>query len=143
MLNQLTVRQAIHTGGMVIENRNTVEEVRDWLESAGKTDNYYIVVDSDQQYVGIVSTSSLFAHHQDNLQQIGALIKRKPVLLREHETLKEAVAKMVEENVDVLPVLSSTGHTVIGLLPYKNILSTYYRANMQNDFPAKNISVKR
>jgi len=143
VLNQLTVRQAVHTGGLVIEDRNTVEEVRLWLETDGKADNYYIVVDENQQYTGIISASSLFGRHQDGQKQVGALIKRKPVFLREHNTLKEAVARMVEENVDVLPVLSSSDDTVIGLLPYQNILSTYYRAERQQDFPFTNISVKR
>ena len=50
---------------------------------------------------------------------------------------------MTRENVDVLPVLSATGNTVIGLLHYKNILAAYQAADAHSEQRETNISIKR
>lgn len=143
VLNQLTVAQAVQTDGLVIEDRNTIQEIRQWVETEENTDNYYIVVDENQRYAGIVSASSLFGHHHDDQKRVGALLRRKPAFVQERNTLKEALAKMVEENVDVLPVVSSSDDTVIGLLPCQRIFALYYQTEQQQDFPTTNISVRR
>src|SRR3546814_15209697 len=57
-LNQLTVGQAIEQTSTVIEGDNTIDELRTWSTAEGLTENYYIVVDPDYQYIGIVSSSS-------------------------------------------------------------------------------------
>lgn len=142
-LNQLTVGQAIEQTSTVIEGDNTIEELRNWSTDEGITENYYIVVDSDYQYIGIVSSSSIFAHHQDREKTIKSLIKRQPAYLRATNSLREAIRKMTQENVDVLPVLDARGSTVIGLLHYKNILSAYDAADTLNDQRETNISIKR
>ncbi|GGG85113.1 chloride channel protein [Parapedobacter pyrenivorans] len=142
-LHQLNVGQAIEQTSTVIEGHNTVEELRNWSKAEGLTDNYYIVVDSDYQYIGIVSASSLFAHHQDPGKVVKSLIKRQPAYLKATNSLKEAISKMASENVDVLPVLSATGNTVVGLLHYKNILAAYHAADIQNEQRGTNISIKR
>lgn len=142
-LNQLTVGQAIDTRSTVIEGDNTIEELRNWSKAEGITNNYYIVVDADYQYIGIVSSSSLFAHHQDDTKTVKSLIKRQPAYLKATNSLKEAISRMTGENVDVLPVLSATGNTVIGLLHYKNILAAYHAADAQNEHAETNISIKR
>src|SRR5690606_39888327 len=97
----------------VIEGDNTIDELRNWSTAEGLTENYYIVVDSDYQYIGIVSSSSIFSHHQDKGQPIKSLIKRQPAYLRATNSLKEAIHKITQENVDVLPVLAARGSTVI------------------------------
>jgi len=142
-LNQLTVGQAIEQTSTVIEGDNTIEELRNWSTAEGLTENYYIVVDSDYQYIGIVSSSSIFAHHQDRDKTIKSLIKRQPAYLRATHSLKEAIHKMTNENVDVLPVLAARDNTVIGLLHYKNILGAYDAADTLNEQRETNISIKR
>ena len=142
-LNQLTVGQAIEQTSTVIEGDNTIDELRTWSTAEGLTENYYIVVDSDYQYIGIVSSSSIFAHHQDREKTIKSLIKRQPAYLRATHSLKEAIHKMTNENVDVLPVLAARGSTVIGLLHYKNILGAYDAADTLNEQRETNISIKR
>lgn len=142
-LNQLTVGQAIEQTSTVIEGDNTLAELRNWSITEGLTENYYIVVDSDYQYIGIVSSSSIFAHHQDSEKTIKSLIKRQPACLKATNSLKEAISKMTSENVDVLPVLSATGNTVIGLLHYKNILAAYHAADTHSERLETNISIKR
>ena len=142
-LNQLTVGQAIEQNSTVIEGDNTIDELRNWSTAEGLTENYYIVVDSDYQYIGIVSSSSIFSHHQDKGQPIKSLIKRQPAYLRATNSLKEAIHKMTQENVDVLPVLAARGSTVIGLLHYKNILAAYDAADALNERREANISIKR
>jgi predicted transcriptional regulator len=62
-------------------------------------------------------------HHATDLK-IGSLIKRKSFAITASDTLKTAVEMMAKENLDVLPVISSS-NKIAGILSYRNILSAY------------------
>ncbi len=55
---------------------------------------------------------------------IGSLVKRKHISINIESTLRKAIEKMAAENIDVLPVLSKENGHVIGILSYKNIISS-------------------
>jgi predicted transcriptional regulator len=87
--------------------------------------NYYIVVNKEGAFKGIISASNLFSMHHEVSQPIETLIKRRSVVISPNNTLKTAVHMMAQENVDVLPVVDRTSNTVLGVLSYKDILSGY------------------
>jgi predicted transcriptional regulator len=69
------------------------------------------------------------------------LIKRKPFAVTVSDTLKTAVEMMARENLDVLPVISSS-NKVKGIISYRNILSAY-KHRIEEHQESVPISLKR
>jgi CBS domain-containing protein len=125
VLEKITVEQVL-SDATVINGSTSIKEVRVWLEKEQEQQrNYYIVVNNEGVFKGIISASNLFSMHHEITQPIEALIKRKPVVIAPNSTLKTAVHLMAAENVDVLPVVDKSNNTVLGVLSYKDILSGY------------------
>lgn len=141
MLEKIKVKQVLKQNATVINKEATIEEARNFLtKNKSQQRNFYIVADNDSQFVGIVSSSSLFSLHHDETKTIATLIKRKPFAITADETLKTAVEMMALENLDVLPVISYTDRKIIGILSYADIISTYKNKEYEE---VRAISIKR
>ena len=143
ILESVNVKQVMDNDGVLINEDNTIGEVRDWLENeADYISNYFIIITKENEYKGIVSSSSLRGNHQDPEKVVSQLIKRNNASVNEDSSLRIAVELMAEENVDILPVVSED-NKIAGILSYKNILSAY-KADSDN-FVKKSpsISLKR
>ncbi|MDP4265267.1 MAG: chloride channel protein, partial [Bacteroidota bacterium] len=126
LLDKTLVEEVATENGTVLSEKNSIKEIRDWL-NANKQEqrNYYIVVSDEGMFRGIISSSNLFSMHHPVQNRIATLIKRKPVAITNGNSLKTAVEVMAKENIDVLPVLSNSRNRIIGILSYKDILSRY------------------
>jgi chloride channel protein, CIC family len=144
ILDRLTVQQVMgNEEGIVFSADATVSEVRDWLRrNKNASRNYFIVVNDDGSFKGIISSSNLFSMHHATDLIIGSLIKRKPIAVTALDTLKTAVEMMAKENLDVLPVISSESNKLTGILSYKNILSAY-KHGIEEHKESVHISLKR
>lgn len=126
VLDKTLVEEIATAPGIVLSETNTVEEARDWLGvHKPEQRNYYIVTSNEGNFKGVVSYPELFSIHHPVHHTIATLIKRKPVVITNGNTLKNAVEVMARENIDVLPVVSDDGSEIIGVLSYKDILSNY------------------
>jgi CIC family chloride channel protein len=144
ILDKLTVQQVVEEEGMVLSANARIDEIRDWLRrNKSEHRNYFIVVNDDASFKGIVSSSNLFSMHHSTDLKIGSLIKRKPIAVTASDSLKTAVEMMAKENLDVLPVVSSTSAKVMGILSYQNILSAYKHHMNENEEKVIPISLKR
>jgi H+/Cl- antiporter ClcA len=143
MLDKISVQQVLKEGGTVLNNDLTIEEARQWLlKRKEEQRNYYIIVTKGGNFKGIVSSSNLFSMHHSPTSVVEALIKRKPVAITNGDSLKTAVELMARENIDVLPVVSSSENKIAGILSYKDILSTY-KNQMDEHQEITAISLKR
>lgn len=142
ILDRLSVQQVAESKGTVFSANATIQEVRYWLRrNKNEHRNYFIIVHDDGSFKGIVSSSNLFSMHHSPDAQIGSLIKRKPLAVTASDSLKMAVEMMAKENLDVLPVVSSS-NKVSGILSYRNILSAY-RHRFEEHEESVPISLKR
>jgi CBS domain-containing protein len=143
ILEAINVKQVMTGNGILINEDNTIGEVRTWLEN--ETDynsNYFIIISNENEYKGIVSSSSLFGNHQDPEKLVSQLIKRNNASVNEESSLRTAVELMAEENVDILPVVSEN-NKISGILSYKNILSAYKSDSDNFVKKTPSISLKR
>ncbi|MES2592481.1 MAG: chloride channel protein [Bacteroidota bacterium] len=144
VLEKLTVEQILTDNGIIINEDNTIKEVREWLsqEQNSKT-NHFIISSTEGEYRAILSTSSLFSnrHSQENL--IGTLITQNSIHIGQRDTLRTAVETMAKENVDVLAVVSKENTSVIGILSYQDIIATYKHGIDEHDKKKPPISLKR
>lgn len=143
ILDKLMVQQVVEEEGIVLSANATVSEVREWLRrNKSEQRNYFIVVNDDGSFRGIVSSSSVFSMHHATDLKLGSLIKRKLFAITASDSLKTAVEMMAKENLDVLPVVSSS-NKISGIVSYKNILSAYKYRIEEYEEKVVPISLKR
>ncbi len=143
ILDNITVSQVLNQNGLVINENNTLAEVREWLEKEKDyDDNYFIIVSNEREFRGIISSSNLFSRHHPEDKKIGELIKRKIFSIGNENSLRSAVGLMAAENIDILPVVSAD-NSVIGVLTYKDILSAYKTGHDVDVMKDPSISLKR
>lgn len=143
-LEKLLVKQVVNENGFIINSDNTIEEVREWLETEEEpAHNYYIIADGDGEFKGVLSSSNLFSRHHDQHKTVDTLIKRSPVTISENDSLRTAVDTMAKENIDVLPVVASGSNKLISILSYKDIISSYRFKFEEYDKRNTHISIKR
>ncbi|MDD2982419.1 MAG: chloride channel protein [Crocinitomicaceae bacterium] len=143
-LEKINVSQVLSDQGITISEDIPLGEVQEWLsQQEDYKSNYYIISDSDGKYKGIISSSSLFSNHHLPEKTVGSLVKRVAIFIELEDTLRTAAEKMVNENVDVLPVVSPINQTVIGILSYHDILASYKQGMDEHDTHQPNISLKR
>ncbi|MEO6868528.1 MAG: chloride channel protein [Ginsengibacter sp.] len=143
ILDSVRVGQVINDHAIVLDEDNTIDEVRTWLEKEPDyNSNYFVIVNKENQFTGIISSSGMLSHHHDPDKKIVSLIRRPPVSIYEESSLKKAVELMAVENIDVLPV-TSYQNNFVGIISYKDILSAY-KEDIDNQVKKNpSISLKR
>ncbi len=143
ILEKFEVKDVIQENEFVISEENSVGDVRQWLQKERDYDgNYFIIVSKNNEFMGIISSSSLFASHHNPADAISKLIKRDSVSVSMNTVLRVAAETMARENVDILPVVSDQ-KTVTGVLSYKDIISVYKYGLEEHEKKYPGISIKR
>lgn len=143
ILEKILVKEVIKENELVISEENSIRDVRQWLENEKEyLGNYFIIVSKDNEFMGIISSSSLFSNHHNQDNPVGNLIKRNNISVNMDTTLRSAVEMMARENVDILPVISDK-KTVTGVLSYKEIISAYKYGMDEHEKKNPGISLKR
>ncbi|MCW3094054.1 MAG: chloride channel protein [Ferruginibacter sp.] len=143
ILEKKTVADVTKEDAILLSEQSEIGEVREWIEQEQLHDtHYFIVVSNDSLFKGIVSASNILSNHHDSGMAVGKLIKRKNISVSAHNNLRSAVEKMAKENIDVLPVVSKE-NTIIGVLTYRDILSTYQHRVDEHEKRQSHISLKR
>ncbi len=112
--------------GVILSPENSIQEILDWLQKEpGNKKSYYIVSDEKGKYSGIVSSSQLYSRINLPEAKLITLIEEKQIAVETTNSLRTAIETMAHENIDVLPVLSPDNQTIVGILSYAHILSSY------------------
>jgi predicted transcriptional regulator len=83
--------------------------------------NYFIIADEENKYAGLLSSATLFNSLYSEDTEVSDLIKRKDIFAHPDDSLKSVVEMMVNENVDLLPIIAN--NEIIGVLSHTQILS--------------------
>lgn len=144
-LESMHVSEVMNTDTIALDESNTIEEIRNWLnQELHHFHNYFIVIDKDHGYKGLLKTKLLFRKEWDLKTPIHDLIQYKDAVTFENQSLRSAVALMSKEDVDILPVLSlRDSHTLMGVLSYQNVLAAYHQDQQMDEMSAPVISLRR
>lgn len=145
-LVNIYVNSVIKTNSFVLSEKSTVGEAREWLlENDEYQSNYFIISSEDGNYVGILSSSSLYGSHIDEQSIIEDLVKRKNISISQNDNLRTAAKMMAVENIDVLPVteFKEGKEQIIGVIGYRDIIQTYKDEMKYNIKENPNISLRR
>lgn len=136
----------VKSDGFAISEDSTVGEVREWLFNHEEYKSNYFVVSSEKgEYIGILSSSSLYGEHREIESPISPLVKRKNVFVGKNDDLRTAVGLMASEDIDVLPVVQYRGdyNHIVGVLGYQDIIKSYKHKMEENTALNPDISLKR
>lgn len=143
LLQKLTVAQVMTEDDVVLNSQNTIKEVREWVVENNDHNHYFITVDNDGAYAGILKIADLYTAQSNDKKIIKEIIDAEHSFLKNDETLRTAVEIMAKQNSEALPVISAKGVKVIGILTYQDILSAYKHHLDENETANTQISLRR
>ncbi len=143
LLGKLTVAQVVSDDGLVLSSENTVKEVRDWLKVNNDQANYFVMVNTEGACIGTINRTDIFRHGLDPVSLLGDIVKDGHVYVRSTDSLRTAVELLAKQTAEVLPVIAAGSDKVIGVLSYRDILSTYKEQIEENENAHIHISLKR
>ena len=106
----------------------TVAQARDWLESGERATMHqgFPILDGDGLLVGVLTRRDIVAPDVDSSRRLSDLIRRAPVVVFEHNTLRDAADQMVLEHVGRVPVVRRDDpRRVIGILSRSDLLAAH------------------
>lgn len=144
VLGKLTVAQVLHEESVVLTESSTAGELQEFLEREDQSVNHFLVVDNEGMLKGYVDAMDLFHLRPEPQTPLSALTRNYTASVRSSDTLARALAVMSEQGIDLLPICdTSDGHTVTGVLRYKDILSAYKIRHRENEEASAHLSLKK
>lgn len=145
VLEGLTIEQVMNQHELVLSEENSIGEVREWLnENEQKTGNYFIIVNKEDEYKGIIHLSNLYSNEYKVTDSIGILVRSMPPFIAMENSLRVAVEIMAKEGIEALPVRSREDkNKIVGVISYKEIISAYKHDLDNYEKKEAHISLKR
>jgi H+/Cl- antiporter ClcA/CBS domain-containing protein len=129
-LDQIYVGDACSRQVVTLRASQTIADIRAWLtsEAAATKHQGFPVVDDSGQLLGVVTRRQLYDAASSNETNVGSLIQRAPLVVREDHTLREAADHMVEAGVGRLVVVSTRApHRMVGIVTRGDLLAAHAR----------------
>jgi CIC family chloride channel protein len=144
ILQKMYVSDVINSDAMVLSADDTVKEIKNWLNNNKVNDNYFVLLDNANHYGGTLKVTDLYnTANSENAKLSDIAVNEASPVIKSTDTLHRAVQSMSKANAEVLPVFSSTGRHVIGVLTYKDIIKAYQTNIHKNENLHVKISLKR
>jgi chloride channel protein, CIC family len=127
-LGRILVRDTASHDVVTLPAGDTVNATREWLRTTAATLTHqgFPVLDGEGRLAGVVTRRAILSAPDDDSLTIGSLIDRRPVVVFEDNTLREAADQMVAAGVGRLPVVGrEEPHPVIGIISRSDILSAH------------------
>jgi len=127
-LSRLLVRDRATRPVVTLPADRPIGTVRAWLLGEGAPSHQgFPVVEGDGKLIGVLTRRDLLKLGADATAPVRSLIQRRPVVVAERHSLREAADLMTQARVGRLPVVSEDGGQVIGILSRSDILAGHER----------------
>ena len=127
-LDQVMVRDAATREVVTVAADDTLDTVRAWLRRAGSAGAHqgFPVLDADGTLVGVVTRRDLLDADTAGDVMVRAIVKRRPAVVFETNTLRETADHMVQEGVGRLPVVTREApHRLVGIISRSDLLAAH------------------
>jgi predicted transcriptional regulator len=144
-LDQILVKSAACKKVVSLQAKQTVAEVRSWIEDGadGATHQGFPVIDERGVLVGVLTRKDLTDPALPASEPLHRLIKQIPRFVYDDCTLREATEHLVNHNIGRLPVVArSCPGQVIGMLTRSDILSAYRQSVAEHLLEPPNLEVR-
>jgi CIC family chloride channel protein len=129
-LAQVSVSELELRPPVALASSTSVEEARRWCASGapGSSHQGWPVVDAAGRLAGVVTRRDLSDRRHAPDAPIGSLLRRRPVVVYEDSSLREAADRMVVEDIGRLPVVRRDDpRRLVGFLTRSDLLSAHRR----------------
>jgi len=141
ILSKLIVKDVITAEMNVLDADMEIKAVRELLKSQNKKAPYYIAVDKDQNYTGIVNIADINKHDVNPEAKLNTILKTTLLYITYNDSLQKAIALMTTEGAEAVPVVVS--NKVIGILNYKDMMDAYKFYRQKNETADRQISLHK
>jgi CBS domain-containing protein len=127
-LDRVLVRDGASRNVVTLSADQTVHETRAWLATRERATSHqgFPIVDADGNLLGVVTRRDLLDPEMDGSLSVGRLVSRRPAVVFEDNTLREAADHMVHEGVGRLPVVSrDEPRRVVGIISRSDLLAAH------------------
>ena len=127
-LDRVLVKDAASRDVVTIRGDSTVDEVRTWFATRDRdtTHQGFPVVAGDGTLLGVLTRRNLLDPKVDEHAKVRDLLTRRPAVVFEENTLREAADHMVRERVGRLPVVTRDApRRVVGIISRSDLLSAH------------------
>jgi CIC family chloride channel protein len=128
-LSRLLVRDRATRPVVTLPADRPIGTVRAWLLGEGAPSHQgFPVVEGDGRLIGVLTRRDLLKPDVDATAPIRTLVQRRPVVVAERHSLREAADLMTHARVGRLPVVSDDGSgQVVGILSRSDLLAAHER----------------
>jgi CIC family chloride channel protein len=141
VLQKISVGKVMHTENIKLNATMTIAQVKGWLANNPIKQTCFAVVNDRAEFKGIVELADIYDTKNNGDAAIAGISKTGIAAVRSNATLRNAVELMAQQEVELLPVVKN--HKVIGVLNYRDIISTYKQNFDDNETATTHISLKR
>ena len=127
-LDQVMVRDAATREVVTVAADDTLDVVRSWLRRAGSAGAHqgFPVLDTEGTLVGVVTRRDLLDSETAGDVAVRTIVKRRPAVVFESNTLRETADHMVQEGVGRLPVVTrEEPHRLVGIISRSDLLAAH------------------
>jgi H+/Cl- antiporter ClcA/CBS domain-containing protein len=128
-LEQVLVRDVAAAPVVVLRADDAIEQVRAWIgkHAEGSGHQGFPVVDADDRIVGVVTRRDLL-DASSKATTVRDTVKRRPAVVFDDSSLREAADHMVSEGIGRLPVVARDDPArVIGMVTRSDVLAAHAR----------------
>ncbi|HMU60505.1 MAG TPA: chloride channel protein [Gemmatimonadales bacterium] len=128
-LERLLVRDHATRAVVTLSADATVAETRAWLSGeTASTHQGFPVVDSNGRLVGLLTRREIQNPEVAGDAFVRGLIRRVPIVVQGHQSLRDAADRMVQAKVGRLPVMAEDGSgRVVGIISRSDLLTAHER----------------
>ena len=103
LLQTITVAQVMNENDIVVRSKNTIREVNEWLNENPEHDDYFLTVNDDGSYSGVLKLADLYINNPDGGSTVNSVTNHVHTFLKNDETLRMAVEEMAKHLAEVFP----------------------------------------
>lgn len=141
ILGKLTVAEITKTNILILNCESDIREVRNTLKLDNYKTQFFIVVDDQSNFAGIVNLADIERHDIDVSNAIKDILLPICPSVKNTDSLHTSLKIMAENELDVLAIVEQ--NKVTGLISYKDIMNAYKFYHQENDYANTHISLKR
>lgn len=139
------VKNHASPGIVSLQTTATVAEVQRWIASGkpGSKHQGFPVLDPDKRLAGVLTRRDILEYEGDGTKPVSTLIKRKPVIVSEDDSIRAAVDLMAHEGIGRLPVMKKNSQQTVGMITRSDILQAYAQCIKENGRPQRTFEFKK
>ncbi len=127
-LDQVLVKEQMSSPVVTLKSTDNVEQIRNWIatHAKGTRQQGYPIVNTENHLIGVLTRRDLLDSDTPAAANLETLIKRRPSVVYDDCTLRDAADHMVQHDIGRLPVVSRVHpYQIVGMITRSDLLKAH------------------